>query len=207
MKRDLWSSGMLVTLLSLAIAAPAASPVVTITATSARIQVAAATLSETIDALSRAASFKVTYEGPRPSTMLFNAEIDTPNVVQTLNRLLEGQNLNYGVVLDLSGTKVTSLMIFGPALRAGGGSGSGPGAGRAQSFATPRNTRAAPAPMEDDPVEEPVPEPSPEPAPSPTPVGSTTRPSPFGPRPPFGRPFGAFPTPAQAPAPSPSPSA
>lgn len=203
MKRGRRPLGVFVTLLSLAAAAYAAAPIVTITATSARIQITAATLSDTIDTFARAAGFKVTYEGARPSAMLFNAEIDTPNVAQTLNRLLDGQNLNYGVVLDLSGTRVTSLMIFGPAPRAGFGST----AGRPQSFATPRNTRTTPAPIDDEPVEEPVAEPSPEPTPSPSPGATSTRPSPFGPRPPFGRPFGAVPTPPPAPAPSPSPSA
>lgn len=203
MRRGRPSLGIFATLLSLTVAAQAATPIVTITPTSARIQIAASTLSEAIDALSRAASFKVTYEGARPSGMLFNAEIDTPNVAQTLNRLLEGQNLNYGVVLDLTGTKVTSLMIFGPAPRTGGGST----VGRPQSFATPRNTRTAPAPIEEEPVEEPAPEPTPEPTPTPTPGAASTRPSPFGPRPPFGRPFGAVPTPPPAPPPSPSPSA
>ena len=53
-----------------------------------------ATLAETIDALARAAGFKVTYDGARPSAMLFNAEIDTPTVAQTLFRLIDGQNLN-----------------------------------------------------------------------------------------------------------------
>lgn len=198
---------MFVSLLSLAIAAPAATPVVTVTATSARILIQAATVAECIDALSRAAGFKVTYEGPRPMGMLFNAEIDTPSVAQTLNRLLEGQNLNYGVVFDLAGAQVTTLAIYGAPQKASGSAGIGAAGNRPQGFAPPRNTRTAPVdePPVEEPPQEPTPEPSPTPTPATSPVVSPIQPSPFGPRQPFGRPLGVpFPTP---PAPTPKPSA
>jgi hypothetical protein len=186
----------------------AATPVVTITPLGARIQIAAATLADSIDAFARAAGFKVTYEGSRPSAMLFNAEINTPSVALTLNRLLEGQNLNYGVVFDPTGTRVAALMVFGPAPRAAAGTGAG-ASGRPQPFPTPRNPRSAPVPVEEDDEldeePEPAPEPTPAATPAPTPPVGPTMISPFGPRPPFGRPFGAAPAAPAPPSPSPSP--
>ncbi len=188
----------------------AAAPVVTITPTGARVQVSSATLAETIDALARVAGFKVTYDGARPSAMLFNAEVDTPTVAHTLNRLLEGQNLNYGIVFDLTGTKVTALMIFGTASKTSGSAGGGSTTARPQPFATPRNPRATLPPVDDDPVEEVQADTTPEPTPTPTPSpvapqqGATPNmPSPFAPRP-FGRPLVPPPTPPPA-APTPSP--
>ena len=117
----IWST---VALLLVALApspfARAAPPSVSLSPDGVRIQVAASSVAEAIDALSRAAGFKVTYEGPRPSGMIFNAEITTPSVAETLFRLLDGQNLNYGVVFDLSGRKVTSLRLLGPASKKAG---------------------------------------------------------------------------------------
>ena len=187
----------------------AAAPVVTITPTGARIQVSSATLAETIDALARVAGFKVTYDGARPSAMLFNAEVDTPTVAHTLARLLEGQNLDYGIVFDLSGTKVTALMILGTGAKTSGAAGGASTPTRPQPFATPRNPRATMPPVDDDPVEEVQADVTPEPTPTPTPAtpqkGDTPNmPSPFAPRP-FGRPLVPPPTPPPAAAPTPSP--
>ena len=145
--------------------------------------------------------------------MLFNTDIDTPSVSQSLSRLLEGQNLNYGVVYDLSGKKVTTLMIFGLAPKVGAAPGSTASGSRPQPFATPRTSKNEPPPEEDE-VEE-VPEP--EPVPQATPViappsgrpggpGSPTSPfppSPFTPRSPFGNPLATRPTPPPVPSPSP----
>ena len=191
----------------------AATPIVTITPTGARIQVVAASLSETIDALSRASAFKVTYEGARPAAMLYNVEIDTPSIPQTLFRLLEGQNLNYGVVLDPSGMKVISLLILGVAPKVGPAPSVGSGSGRPpQVFATPRSPRSTLPPVDDDPEEPAVAEPAPSepassPAPSPQPSPVATRPpppprSPFAPRPLVGSPFGPQPAPAASASPS-----
>lgn len=197
----------------------AAAPIVTISPTGVRVLVVSASLSETIDALSRAAGFKVTYEGARPSAMLFNAEIDTPTVSQTLLRLLDGQNLNYGVVFDLSGKKVTSLLILGVARKTSGAADTGPSASRPQPFAPPRTPRNDPPLLDDDPEEEALPpEPAvqePSPSASPSPPGSLQGPgqgsqAPPLPRPPFiprplivspfgGSPFGPRPTPSPSP--------
>ncbi|MBX7183804.1 MAG: hypothetical protein K1Y01_01540 [Vicinamibacteria bacterium] len=185
--------------------AQAAPPVVTLRAGGAKVVVASASLGEAIDALARAAGFKVTYEGSRPGSMLYNAEIDTPSVAETLFRLIDGQNLNYAVMFDRSGRNVTSLLVFGAASKTGGSAATSPAA-RPQPFTPPRGPRAE-VPVDDDPVE-PEPEPTPAATPSPTPglpvrgpggQGSPFPPSPFAPRPPFGSPFGPRPSPSPSP--------
>ncbi|MEO8499689.1 MAG: hypothetical protein ABI565_02150 [Vicinamibacteria bacterium] len=184
--------------------AQAAQPVILSSANSTKITVTAVSLTDTIDALARAAHFRVTYEGARPTGMLFNAEIDTPSVAGTLARLLEGQNLNYGIVFDLSGRQVTLLMILGPASKLGGVSGAGSAPPRPQPFTTPRSPRNDLPPVDDDPEEVAAePEPSPAPAPSATPGGAPVSPfrpppSPFAPRP-FGLSPGAPPQPTPSP--------
>ena len=205
-----FAAGLFMLVVPLGASVRAGAPAVTISATGAKIQVVSASLVETLDTLSRAAGFKVTYEGPRPTAMLFNSEIDTPTVSQTLIRLLDGQNLNYGVVFDLSGKRVTKLMIFGVTPRT---SGTAATPSRPQPFATPRNPRETLPPVNDEPAESSEPEPAvPEPTPSPTAAprgpggqaspGSPFPPSPFAPRP-FGGPFGPRPTPVPLPSPSP----
>lgn len=190
----------------------AAPPVVTVGAAGAKIKVTQASLAEAIDALARAADFKVTYEGARPNAMLFNTEIDTPSVAQTLFRLIDGQNLNYAAKFDLTGKKVTSLMVLGTQAKAGGTTGAAAGLSRPQPFAPPRAPRNDLPAVDDDPVEveaEPAPQPQPTPVPSP-PVPARTGPgaqvtpyppSPFAPRPPFGSPFGPRPVPSPSPSP------
>jgi hypothetical protein len=183
--------------------ASAQPPAIDLSGGRARVRIKASQLSEAIDALARAAGFKVTYDGARPSAMLYNAEIDTATVPQTLFRLLEGQNVNYGVVFDKTGQRVTTLLIVGVAAKSAGGS-----SGRPQSFPTPRASRVELPPVDDDPVEpiaepEPSPEVSPSPNPSPAqgprpygPPGSPFPPSPFGPRPPGFNPPRPSPTPS-----------
>jgi hypothetical protein len=193
----------------------AAIPVVTISAAGVRVEVASAPLTDTIDALSRAAGFKVTYEGSRPTVMLFNAEIESPTVAETLFRLLDGQNLNYGVVFDLTGRKVTSLMVLGPASKKAAATPASPDRPTPRPFTPPRNPRGELPPLDDDPAEvdddqaEPaVPEPTPlVPSPAPGPQGSGAAPtaplppSPFAPRSLVVSPF----APRLAPSPTPSP--
>ena len=201
--------GMAATVLPLRGSAHAAPPVVTVTTSGARIQVTSASLMEAIDALSRAAGFKVTYEGNRPNAMLFNAEVDTPSVAQTLFRLLDGQNLNYGVVFDRSGKKVTLLMVLGPAPKIGGGAvAAAASVARPQPTAVSRGPRRDLPAVDDDPAEaepEPTPQPTPEPSPFATPRGGPggqaqpMPPSPFAPRPVFPGPFGPRATPSPSP--------
>jgi hypothetical protein len=187
----------------------AAPPVVVSNPGLTRIAVSSGALSDAIDALARAANFKVTYEGPRPMALLFNTEIETPTVAQTLTRLLDGQGLNYAMVFDLTGKRVTLLLVLGPAPKAGGGTVGAPGgAARPQPFAPPRGVRSDLPAVEDDPADLPEENPQPQPSPSPTPAPTGPRgpgapPSPF--RPPYTfapRPLGLPPGQAQ---PSPTP--
>lgn len=198
--------------------AQAAPPQVTVGATGARIRVTSASLSEVIDAFARAANFRVTYEGARPTGMIFNAEIDTPSVAQTLFRLIDGQNLNYAVLFDLTGKRVTSLMVLGAPAKVGGTAAAAVGASRPQPFTPPRVSRADTPVVEDDPPADLEPEPSPQTTPTPPPIAPQRgvpggpppafQNSPFAPRPPYGTPFAAppSPSPSAAPVPSPSPS-
>jgi hypothetical protein len=170
-------------------------PVVTVGPGLARIDVTASSLGDAIDALARAASFKVTYEGARPTAMLYKTQIDTPSVSRTLFRLLEGQNLNYGLVMDATGQHVTTLIVLGVASRSGTDPFGGSSGGRPQPFATPRPprnvTEAPPDVME---AETPA---VPEATPTPTPVEiRPVAPPSMGPRMPFGRPFGPRPSPS-----------
>jgi hypothetical protein len=184
----------------------AAPPVVTLGAAGAKIKVTSASLSEAIDALARAAGFKVTYEGARPNAMLYNAEIDTPTVAQTLFRLIDGQNLNYAVMFDLSGKKVTSLMVLGAQPKTGGAPGSPAALARPQPFTPPRGSRNDTPTVDDDPIEaepEATPQPTPAPAPPVPPRGVPGQtapfpPSPFAPRQ-IGSPFGPRPSPSPSP--------
>ncbi len=189
----------------------AAAPVVTVSATGAKIQVTSSTLSEAIDALARVAGFKVTYEGARPAAMLFNTEIDTPSVAQTLFRLIDGQNLNYAATLDRTGRKVTTLMVLGTQSKTPAAASGQTGAARPQPFATPRGPRSdAPVVIDDDPVED-EPEAPPPPTPLPGsavppragPGGQATPlpPPPFTPRPLFASPFAPRPSPSPSPLP------
>jgi len=191
----------------------AQAPSVTVTPNSVRVQVASAPLAEVIDALSRAAGFKVSYSGPRPTAVLFKTEIETPTVAEALLRLLGGENLNYGVVFDLSGRNVTTLMMLGPAAKSAAGTS---GSSVPRPFSSPVNPRNEPPPADEEPsapVEPEAADPGPEPPapeatePARSEVGTVPMPpSPFAPRPlvisPFSRPT---PSPPPPPAPSPTP--
>lgn len=191
--------------------ARAADPIVSVGPSGAKVRIVSASLAEALNALARAAGFEVKYEGTPPAAMLFNLEIDAASVPEALLRLLAGQSLNYGLALDSTGKRVSSLLIGTPAPRTGapGNPSVPPPPGVApRPFGNPRNSRAVPIveenAIEDEaaPEEEPSPTPSPTPAPVPTPPG--IRPGqqfPPAMRPPFGQPFGPRPTPSVSPLP------
>lgn len=191
----------------------AQTPTVTIGPSGVKVRVESAPLGDVIDALSLAAGFRVTYAGARPTAMLYNTEIETPTVAETLARVLAGQDVNYGAVFDLSGRNVTTLMMLGPATPTGGPSAPS-GRAPARPFSPPSNPRNDLPPVDDDPAEmedsfkEPAtPEPSPtlEPPPA-SPETDEVKtvplpPSPFSPRPLVISPFAPRPTPPPAPSP------
>jgi len=191
----------------------AQAPAVTIGPSGVKVRIRSAPLGDVIDALSVAAGFKVTYAGARPTAMLYNTEIETPTVAETLARVLAGQKINYAAVFDLSGRNVTTLMILGPAAPTGGAPPA-PGRATVRPFSPPTNPRNDLPPVDDDPaeMEESAPGPdSPEPPPTlePPPEGPTPDevktvplpPDPFSPRPLVVSPFAPRPTPPPAPSP------
>lgn len=183
-------------------------PQVTIDAAGTRIRIVSATLADVIDALARTAGFRVTYESSRPNAMLFNVDIDAPNVAQALARVLEGQNLNHGVVFDVTGASVTSLLIMGTPPRSGAPpTASSPARPQALPSPPPQRDQPSPEGAQGETVEA-TEEPQPTPAPTPLPTPALTQ-SPFRPRPTFPRPFspqpfGPPPSPSASPSPSPS---
>ena len=192
----------------------AGPPVITLGPDRVSVKVAQASLFDAVDALARTAGFAVTYDGARPARMLYGAEIAAATVPQALVKMLDGQNINYAMVLDLSGRRVTSLIIMGaPKSTAAAGAGSGNPAGtRSQPFASPRQPRVDLPPVDDEPApeEEASPEPIVPPPATPGPPASVQPPvagtpnpgfrtSPFGPRPPYLPPFGPNPRPSPSP--------
>ena len=192
----------------------AATPVITIGATGVGVKVTDASLFDIVDALGRAAGFKVAYEGARPTRMLYAVDVTSASVPQALVRLLEGQNINYAMLLDRTGTKVTSLMIVGAVKTTATGATGVGAAARPRAFTPPRSPRVELPPVDDEPAEatpEEVPAPEPDPAASPDPAKGPARPEPpasptpgfrnmpFGTRPPFSNPFGPRPTPSPSP--------
>lgn len=192
----------------------AADPEVTVGAAGAKVHIVSSSLAEAINALARAAGFEVKYDGAQPSAMLFNLDIEAASVPQALLRLLEGQGLNYGLALDATGTRVTSLLITAPAPRLGAAGTPAPAppsatAPRTLPFGAPRSPRGVPIIEDTQPDDEstpeeaatPTPTPTPSPAPAPTPGFRPGSSFPPVARPPFGQPFGPRPTPAVSPLP------
>ena len=87
---------------------------VEVTATGDRVDVTAAQVpvSEVLDGLARNTRMKVVYEGPVPRTPV-TVELRGRTPAQAVLGVLEGLGLNYALVLDVSGTKVETLMIVG----------------------------------------------------------------------------------------------
>jgi hypothetical protein len=184
------------------------------------VAAAAAPLADVLDRLARQTGMKVVYEGPAPR-QLVTLSLVGRSPAEAVTAILEGQGLNYALILDATATRVEKLLVTGAATSGG----SGPSSARTAPAAPFR--RMAPPdndPEPDEPPEEipPVPEvqpppPSPDKPVPPPPAASATGPplppgmvtappglSPFNPRP------LAFPTPLQpqpTPTPTPEPAA
>lgn len=104
--------------LALALAASARAAV-EVTATGDRVDVTVARvpLSEVLDDLARRTRMKVVYEGAVPRTPV-TVDLRGRTPVDAVLGVLDGLGLNYALVLDLTGTKVETLMIVGSAPRA-----------------------------------------------------------------------------------------
>jgi hypothetical protein len=205
---------------ALAATASATPPVVSVKPGSVRIDVESSSVFEALEALGRAAGFKVTVEGSRPLRPIHRATIHARTPAQAVVRLLDGQNLNYGLLYGAD-RRISSVVVLGavPPTPTAGGSPAG-------GSAPPASSRPGPVigtpPVSEEPedgTDEPAAETSPTPAvqaqPAPTPPVTYGRPlgQPIGGSTPFLRPTPppapvpspVIPAPGASPAPSPSP--
>lgn len=89
------------------------APQIQVSAAGVSISVESSTVFDTLDALGRAAGFKVSYEGGKPSRPLYKARIEAKTPAQAVLRLLDGQNLNFGVIYEAKGRKLSRVVIMG----------------------------------------------------------------------------------------------
>ena len=114
------------------------------------VAAAAAPLADVLDRLARQTGMKVVYEGPAPR-QLVTLSLVGRSPAEAVAAILEGQGLNYALVLDATATRVEKLLMTGS---------SSPARHVSSPPSQPRFTPPAPEP-------EPEPEPAEEPAPAP----------------------------------------
>ena len=190
-----------------------------------RVDVAAtaAPLFEVLDRLARQTGMKVVYEGPAPR-QLVTLSLAGRSPAEAVASILEGQGLNYALVLDVTATRVDKLLVTGssPGGRALSRS-SAPSRPRVQPVRPPPDDEADEELDEEDeavlptgvpgaavpPTDKGQPQPAPAPGtPVPTPApplvplipNTTYSSSPFNPRP-----LPMVPAPQPAPTPTPTP--
>jgi hypothetical protein len=178
------------------------------------VAVAAAPLADVLDRLARQTGMKIVYEGPAPR-QLVTVSLLGRSPAEAVTALLEGQGLNYALVLDATATRVEQLLVAGPAALAS----STPARRTPPSPLRPRyvppepQVEADPFAEEDVPPPDPATPPAPEisPAPSnpvppatapPAPPMPTPPPAPLFPSSPF-NPVPVFPAPPPPPQPAP----
>jgi hypothetical protein len=99
-----------------------------------------APLSEVLDQFARVAGAQLTWEGT-PQRALVTLKLQARHPAAALAAILEGQPLDYAVALDLSGTRVTTLILGSAPSSAGSRAPSGPG-----DLAGPRPSSSVPRP-------------------------------------------------------------
>jgi hypothetical protein len=146
-------------LLPLLALGPAAGAGIAVRESQGKIDVAAAAapLADVLDRLAHQIGMKVVYEGPAPR-QLVTLSLVGRSPAEAVTAILEGQGLNYALVLDATATRVEKLLVTGatPA-------GFGHSPGRAVAPALERSRVLRP---DNDPEPEEVPE-EPPPAPEP----------------------------------------
>ena len=142
--------GMCLWLLPLLALGPPASAGVVVREAQGRIDVAAAAapLADVLDRLARQTGMKVVYEGPAPR-QLITLSLVGRSPAEAVTEILDGQGLNYALILDVTATRVEKLLVTGAASSGASGSGS------ARSN-PPRHTPPPPEPEPDEPPDEPV---------------------------------------------------
>jgi len=119
-----------------------------------RVDVAAtaAPLFEVLDRLARQTGMKIVYEGPAPR-QLVTLSLAGRSPAEAVASILEGQGLNYALVLDVTATRVDKLLVTGSSTggRALSGS-SAPSPARLQPVRPPPVDEAEDEPDEEDEV-------------------------------------------------------
>jgi hypothetical protein len=184
-----------------------------------RVDVAAsaAPLADVLERLARQTGMKVVYEGPAPR-QLVTLSLVGRSPAEAVTSILEGQGLNYALILDATATRVEKLLVTGASTSSGASSASSsrPGANPPGRRFTP----SEPEPEPEEPAPEETPPPPPDPASPPTPapekvLPANPQPSPNAPAgpagmspglnasPPLSRVLPAFPVPPGFPTPPP----
>jgi hypothetical protein len=117
------------------------------------VAAAAAPLADVLDRLARQTGMRIVYEGPAPR-QLVTLSLVGRSPAEAVTAILEGQGLNYALVLDATATRVEKLLVTG--VEASGASGSSPARQFPPSTIQPRHIPPEPEP-DDPPVEEPPP--------------------------------------------------
>ncbi len=116
------------------------------------VAAAAAPLADVLDRLARQTGMKIVYEGPAPR-QLVTLSLVGRSPAEAVSAILEGQGLNYALILDATATRVEKLLVTGAT--------STSSSARAATASPPRYT-PPPSPSPTSPPDEPpVPEPTP----------------------------------------------
>ena len=101
-------------LVLLALTASLSAAEVTVRVSGGHVDLAAkaAPLSEVLDRLGRQTGMKVVYEGPAPR-QLVTLSLAGRSPAEAVASILEGQGLNYALVLDVTATRVDKLLVTG----------------------------------------------------------------------------------------------
>jgi hypothetical protein len=180
----LWACGLLVP-------AALASAEVTVSVRDAEIDLraTAAPFSEVLDAVAKRTGMKVVYEGAPPRQAV-TATLQRRSTAELILALMEGQDVNYGLKMDVAGQRVETLIVSG----AGAGAAAPAPAAGARPAPSPGDMQTIIVNEEEafEPEEVPPPPPPPQPQPEPQPQGAL-----FPVVPPsgvsYGSPFGASP--------------
>jgi hypothetical protein len=155
----------------LALAAPATAAIA-VRESQGRVDVsaAAAPLADVLDRLAKQTGMKIVYEGPAPR-QLVTLSLVGRSPAEAVSSILEGQGLNYALILDRTATRVEKLLVTSTASSA---SGLSPAGHTPPSAIQPRYIPPEPEPEPEEPIEEapPTPEPilpTPEALPAPAP--------------------------------------
>ena len=76
------------------------------------VTAAAASLADVLDRLARQTGMKIVYEGPEPR-QLVTLSLVARSPGEAVTAILEGQGLNYALVLDRTATRVEKLLVTG----------------------------------------------------------------------------------------------